>query len=222
MVITSTLSSGRRRTSSRVVSMPESFPRCRSMSITSTFSPGRASASSWEAAWPTTSMSGSDESSAAMPSRNTGWSSTTATRTVSATHAHRPRDLGAHAGAAAVRLLHPEPATLLLGALAHRPAPYAGPRVGSDAEAVVLDRDREGPPGGSRLHHAAGGRAVPRDVGDSLADDAVRRGGELQAEPLEPAEGELDGETVLGMPSPHLVERGGQAELVEHRREQAV
>src|SRR6478609_5927796 len=228
MVTTSTRTPGSRRTSSRVVSMPESSPRWRSISTTST-DPGASARACWaSAACATTSMPPSEPSRPAIPSRNTGWSSTIATRIDPGTSAcpgtlgHLQRQHGLDRGAGPGQGVDLEPAALLLGALAHRATADPGAGVLADAAPRVGDQHAEDAQGGGGAHRALARTAVPADVDQRLADDAVRRGRHLRVDPLFVLQVEPHRQSVLGVASRELLEGGTETELVEHRRQQAV
>src|SRR5512139_1736434 len=228
IVTTSTRTPGSRRTSSRVVSMPESSPRCRSISTTSTEPGSIAKAPAASAAWATTVMPSSEPSRPAIPSRKTGWSSTIATRmpagaaSPSGTADHPQRQHGLDRRARTRRRVDDQPPTLLLGPLAHRPAADPGPGVAADAATGIRDEHGQLATGRGGAHRAPTGAAVPAHVDQGLADDAVGRGGHLRVQALVVLELEVHHQAVLGVAGGELLQRRAQAELVEHRREQAV
>src|SRR3954447_22500764 len=199
MVTTSTRVPGSRRTSSRVVSMPESSPRCRSMSTTSTDPGSIARACAASAACATTAMPSSEPSRPAIPRRKTGWSSTIATRMAAApegcsgTAGHPQRQCGLDPGAGPRGRVDLQASSLLLGALAHGAAADAGPGVVADAATGVRDQDGQLTRGRGGAHGALAGTTVPADVDQGLADDAVGGGGHLRVGDVVGAEVEVHG-----------------------------
>ena len=165
-----------------------------------------------------------------MPSRKTGWSSTTATAMARRTvrRRRRPRRHVRHGSTASttvpvpcVRRRDQQRPAGLLGALPHGRGADPGDRTGRRAAAVVRHTQHEVVAATADGHRAAVGAAVPDRVGHRLGEDPVGRAGQGGRR----LRGQADVERrprsrAAPWRAASSCDRRGQAELVEHRRQQ--
>ena len=170
-----------------------------------------ASASAAYAAWTTTSMPARDASSPTIPSRNTGWSSTTATRIGSGTRDDPDRqqglDLVPRPGSE--RTSTRPPCSSARSRIALLPTP--GRAVGSmpRPSSCTATRSPSGPVEVETVQRPGAG--VPGDVDHGLGRDAVGRRRDLRPEGVVVVQVEAHLEPVLRVLGRELGERRGRA-----------